>query len=251
VPTNGRIHADESAEASPQDRTKCLFVAEAVDQADVDALAVLDRAAEGRAEVHGRESRREVGIEVVVDIDSGSKGAGRARRPETEVGGGEALGTVIELTNGRAAFDEAADLVLLLHDEAILGAGHEGVLGNLRIELNELVITDLGVAEGTVNVSRNAELAAEEVGRVRPEGDLAVLLQSFSGLEAKISSAAASLPTVAVGLVDGALDAVPAILIALTPDAARALGLGREGDGQRYEGERGGDGRGPECPGAS
>src|SRR6201999_1027288 len=105
-----------------------LFLAEAVDEAYIQRLAVLEGAVEAGTEIHGRPPEGEAGVEVVVEADAGRKCRREVPGPHADVGGGGALVAAGEFAQVDAALNETVDGILFLAQEAVAGAGHEGVL---------------------------------------------------------------------------------------------------------------------------
>ncbi len=157
---------------------RLLDLAEAVDQAQVQALVVLEGSAVGRAEVVGRDAEGQVGIQVVVEVDAGGEVRAVIALPHADIGGGEALGVAGKFAESEAAFGEDADGELLLADDAVAGASHEAVLRDLGVVGEDVArgqdVADLGVAVAAADLADDTELGVERVCGRGPEGDLVV-----------------------------------------------------------------------------
>src|ERR1035441_4317518 len=167
-----RCYSGSSFARFPQDDNfgwwELFLAAEAVDEAEVDAEVVLEGAAEGGAHVVGCDAEGEVGEEVESDVGSdGECGAGVGGGPHAEVGGEAAFGVAVEFADGGASQGEEADADLLPPEDAVGGAGHEGVLGDLRPIADAVgIVADLGVAVVAAQLTGDAELPVEGVGEI-------------------------------------------------------------------------------------
>jgi hypothetical protein len=93
-------------------------------------------------------------------------------------------------------------------DDPILRAAHEGILRNIRLENVVLIETSEGRSIVAAEISRNSKTRADVISEASVPGGFIVVLQIVARPEASVAASPIDLELVAIGFLDGTLNAL-------------------------------------------